>query len=100
QEVKVTAKDGNRTTVTENTYDKNGTQTKETVTTTEKERTDRVITSYTYDAMNNLTSKTTDDNGQAQTITTTRDYEDIQVHSSTGSGTRTVKNAYTVKEVD
>ncbi|MDE8731913.1 DNRLRE domain-containing protein [Eubacteriales bacterium DFI.9.88] len=100
QEVKVTAKDGNRTTVTENTYDKNGTLTKETVTTTEKERTDRVITSYTYDAMNNLTSKTTDDNGQAQTITTTRDYEDIQVHSSTGSGTRTVKNAYTVKEVD
>ncbi|MCQ4635525.1 DNRLRE domain-containing protein [Anaerovorax odorimutans] len=100
QAVKVTVKDGAITTVTENTYDDNGTLTKETTVTTENGKTDTVTTAYTYDSMNELVSKTTDDNGEAQTVTTSRGYEDIAVHSSSGSGTKTVENAYMTKETD
>ena len=86
------------TTVTENTYDDNGTLLSETVTTSDGSQTRTTVTTYTYDERNRQATRTVNDNGEIQVFTTSYGYESVLVHASDGTGTRLVENAYRTEE--
>ena len=96
--VKETSVEGAVTTVTENTYDDNGTLLSETVTTSDGSQTRTTVTTYTYDERNRQATRTVNDNGEIQVFTTSYGYESVLVHASDGTGTRLVENAYRIEE--
>lgn len=96
--VKETSVEGAVSTVTENTYDDNGTLLSETVTTSDGSQTRTTATAYTYDERNRQETRTVNDNGEIQAFTTDYGYESVLVHASDGIGTRLVENAYRTEE--
>lgn len=94
--IKETSTEGTIVTVTENSYNDNGTLLSEMITTSEGTQSSTVVTSYTYDSLERETGRTVNNNGEIQSFFTEYKYENVETFNGE-NGKKLTENAWVLR---